>query len=194
MREPPPALPLAAAIDRHLPEGGLARGALHEIQMADRQAGVALAELILGRLHAPVLWIAPGGEQPWPPGLQRLGLAADRELLAEFRQPADGLWLLEEALRAPALGGAALRLDRLDRIASRRLQLAAKGSSRIGLLLRDGAEAGPCSAVSRWHVASLPDAELRPRWRLTLLRCRGGQPGAWVVRASDGALWVEEPA
>ncbi|MFC4169040.1 ImuA family protein [Teichococcus aestuarii] len=184
-------LPLAPAIDRHLPGGGLARGALHEIQMADRNAGFAFAALILGRTTGPVLWIAPAADTPWAPGLHCLGLPPERLLLAGYRQPADGLWLLEEALRTPGLGGAVLRLDVLDLTASRRLQLAVEGSPRIGLLLRAAAEHGPSSATSRWRVASHPDPALRPCWRLALLRCRGGQPAAWLVCHEGGALQVE---
>lgn len=189
-----PPLSLAPAIDRHLPGGGLMRGALHEIQMADCNAGFAFAGLILGRTAGPVLWITPAADTPWPPGLHRLSLPPERLLLADYWQPADGLWLLEEALRTPGLGGAVLRLDPLDLTASRRLQLAVEGSARIGLLLRQAAEHGPSSATSRWRVASRPDPALRPCWDLALLRCRGGQPAAWQVFFEAGALQVEGPA
>ncbi|MFC7611050.1 ImuA family protein [Teichococcus aestuarii] len=131
-------LPLAPAIDRHLPGGGTARGALHEIQMADRNAGFAFAALILGRTTGPVLWIAPAADTPWAPGLHCLGLPPERLLLAGYRQPADGLWLLEEALRTPGLGGAVLRLDVLDLTASRRLQLAVEGSPHRPAAARGG--------------------------------------------------------
>jgi protein ImuA len=190
----PPPISLSAAIDGHLPVGGLARGALHEVQASDLGAGLALCALILSRTDGPVLWISTGAERVWAPGLHALGLNADRLLLASYRQPADGLWMMEEALRSPALGGVVLQLDRLNLTASRRLQLAAEGSPRIGLLLRNVAEHGPSSAVTRWRVASLADAAARPRWRLDLLRCRAGQPGSWDVRWDEGALEVEEAA
>ncbi|MFC3127237.1 ImuA family protein [Pseudoroseomonas globiformis] len=190
--DPPPPLSLCPAIDAHLPEGGLARGELHEIQAADPGAGLGFCALILGRLAGPVLWIGPGGaDGVWAPGLQGLGLGAERLLLARYRQPADGLWVLEEALRSPALGSAVLQLDRLDMTASRRLQLAAEGSSRVGLLLRSVAEHGPSSAVTRWRVSSLPDVQARPRWQLDLLRCRAGRPAAWTVQVEAGVLRVE---
>ena len=86
----PPPLSLCPAIDAQLPEGGLARGALHEIQAADPDAGLAFCGLILGRTTGPVLWISAASDSVWAPGLQALGLGADRLLLARYRQPADG--------------------------------------------------------------------------------------------------------
>lgn len=190
-----PPISLTPPIDDHLPGGGLARGALHEVQASDFGAGLALCTLILSRTDGPVLWISsPAAEGVWAPGLHALGLRADRLLQASYRQPADGLWTMEEALRSPALGGAVLQMDRLDMTASRRLQLAAEGSPRIGLLLRNVAEHGPSSAVSRWRVASLANAAARPRWRLDLLRCRAGRPGSWDIRWDEGGLEVEEAA
>src|SRR5438309_1247328 len=53
----------------------------------------------------------------------------------------------------------------------------------------------PSAAVTRWRIAALPardidDPRLRqligqPRWRVELLRCRGGVPAQWVVESGD---------
>jgi protein ImuA len=46
--------------------------------------------------------------------------------------------------------------------------------------------------VTRWRVAAAPSRETgepgvgTPRWRVELLRCRGGAPGAWMV--SEGLI------
>ncbi|NEJ33415.1 damage-inducible mutagenesis protein, partial [Rhizobium leguminosarum] len=58
----PPPISLSAQIDDHLPGGGLARGALHEVQASDLGAGLALCALILSRTDGPVLWISAGAE------------------------------------------------------------------------------------------------------------------------------------
>jgi len=179
---PWPAVSLSPLIDRHLPEGGLARGALHEVLAADPGAGVAFSASILGRLAGPVLWIAPTADAVWPPGLQTLGLCVSRLILVQYRQPAEGLWALEEALRSPALQGAVLQIPHLDLTAARRLQLATEATGSLGLLLRPATAAqGPSNALTRWRVAARPEPRARPAWQLDLLRCRGGQPGSWAV-------------
>ncbi|MDQ1078027.1 ImuA family protein [Pseudoroseomonas cervicalis] len=201
----PPPLPLAPAIDRHLPEGGLARGALHEVMAADPGAALGFCALLLGRAGGTVLWIAPRSDALWPPGLRPLGLPVERLVLARYRQPQEGLWALEEALRSPALAGALLQIPSLPMLAARRLQLAAEAGGGIGLLLRDAAAADPdgpapggaANALTRWHIASEPGGEApdaAPVWRLRLLRCRGGRPGAWRVAAGSGGLRVTPAA
>ncbi|WBV44818.1 ImuA family protein [Pseudoroseomonas cervicalis] len=198
---PPPPLRLAPAIDRHLPEGGLARGALHEVTAADPGAALGFCALLLGRAGGTVLWIAPRPDALWPPGLRPLGLPVERLVLARYRQPQDGLWALEEALRSPALAGALLQIPSLPMLAARRLQLAAEAGGGIGLLLRDAAEADPDSpapggaanALTRWHIASEPGGGT-PCWRLRLLRCRGGRPAAWRVAAGPEGLRVTQAA
>jgi protein ImuA len=63
-------------------------------------------------------------------------------------------------------------------------------------------------ALTRWRVAALsgtgatPHELGDPRWRLELLRCRGGRPGAWPVvwrpaaerLELDGAMEEATPA
>jgi protein ImuA len=49
------------------------------------------------------------------------------------------------------------------------------------------------AAVTRWTVHPAPGPAEEPglgslRWRLSLLRCRGGRPGAWTVDLRDGRL------
>jgi protein ImuA len=87
---------------------------------------------------------------------------------------------------------------RLSMTASRRLQLAAEGSGVIGLALRRWrrqAEAAefvqPTAATTRWRISALPSAHLpvpgigRARWRLELVRCRGGESAEFEVAACD---------
>jgi protein ImuA len=80
------------------------------------------------------------------------------------------------------------------------LQLAAERSGITAFLLRrwrDGGQAAreralPNAAVTRWRIAALPSRPLRdepgvghPRWRVELLRCRGGEPACWEMEVPD---------
>ena len=195
-----------AAIDRVLPDGGLARGALHEILGADGDEedgafAAAFAAGILGRLagDGTVLWCLPR------PDLYGHGLAAhglDPAHIVLVRAPRDGeiLWAMEEGLRAPGIAAVVGEVGTLPAVASRRLQLAAERSGITAFLLRrwrDGGQAArernlPNAAVTRWRIAALPSQLLRgepgvgrPQWRVELLRCRGGEPACWEVEEAD---------
>ncbi len=134
------------------------------------------------------------------PGWRGLGLEPADLLLLSARRDRDVAWAMEEGLRSASLAAVLGEVESLDFTLSRRLALAARESLTPALLLRrDGL--GPASAAfSRWRVAALPpDRELAPdairgpgqadradpfdeaapglpRWRLDLLRCRGGRP------------------
>jgi protein ImuA len=193
-------------IDRVLPDGGLARGALHEILGAggdeeDGALAAAFAAGILGRLagDGTVLWCLPR------PDLYGHGLAAhglDPAHIVLVRAPRDGeiLWAMEEGLRAPGIAAVVGEVGTLAAVASRRLQLAAERSGITAFLLRRWRDSGqaarernlPNAAVTRWRVAALPSQPLRgepgvgrPRWRVELLRCRGGESACWEVEEAD---------
>jgi protein ImuA len=199
----------SARIDAALPGGGLALGALHEILAAgpDEEdaavsAGFAATILgaILGRLgRGAVLWCLKRLDLHGP-GLAAHGLDPDRLILARATRDADILWAVEEGLRTPGLAAVVGEVGCLPMVAGRRLQLAAEHTGVTAFVLRrwhTGAAAAaererPSAAVTRWRVAalpSLPPALLnaaepgigQPRWRVELLRCRGGVPAAWDI-------------
>jgi protein ImuA len=212
-----------SAIDRVLPGGGLARGAVHEILGAggdeeDGALAAGFAAAILARLgdgSGPVLWCLPRPDL-YGPGLAALGLDPDRLVLLAARADADLLWAMEEGLRTPGLAAVVGEIGAFAAVASRRLQLAAERSGVTGLVLRRWREAAEAArerglanaATTRWRVAALPSAPTLPspaaggglgrgwvgaaRWRVELLRCRGGEPAAWEVEVADatGALSV----
>jgi protein ImuA len=223
-----------AAIDRVLPGGGLARGALHEIlgMGSDEEDGAlaaAFAAGILGRLgphlNPPpqvgpqggegtgggiVLWSLPRPDL-YGPGLAAHGLDPARLVLVRASRDAEILWAMEEGLRAPGIAAVVGEVGTLTAVASRRLQLAAERSGITAFLLRrwrDGAQAVrernlPNAAVTRWRIAALPSQPPptpspasggglgwrsgvgHPRWRVELLRCRGGEPAYWEVEEAD---------
>lgn len=205
------ALPFGVAtLDAHLPGGGLLLGALHEVsgarpELAHAAAAALFAAGVAARLEGPVLWCLTRRDL-FAPALAGAGLHPDRVLYAEAGDEATVLAVAEEALRYGGLAGVVAEVTRLGLTPSRRLQLAAEASGVTGLVLRrwprDGRPpAGSTAAATRWRVTALPSSPLpaslwggttpgvgRPRWRLELLRCRGGEaPRIWTVEACDGA-------
>jgi protein ImuA len=198
-----------AAIDRVLPGGGLARGALHEIlgmggDEEDGALAAAFAAGVLGRLArtgdgGTVLWCLPRSDL-YGPGLTAHGLDPARLVLVRVPRDAEILWAMEEGLRAPGIAAVVGEVGTLTAIASRRLQLAAERFGITAFLLRRWRDEGqaarernlPNAAVTRWRIAALPSQPLRgepevgrPRWRVELLRCRGGEPACWEVEEAD---------
>src|SRR6516165_12213270 len=97
------------AIDRALPGGGLARGALHEIlgmggDEEDGALAAAFAAGIIGRLGAGgnVLWCLPRTDL-YGPGLAACGLDPGCLVLVRAARDAEILWAMEEGLRAPGI-------------------------------------------------------------------------------------------
>jgi protein ImuA len=230
-----------AAIDRALPGGGLARGALHEIlgvdgDEEDGALAAAFAAHILGHLTRPptspsrslkrqgsslsslkgggegrgevgvVLWCLPRPDL-YGPGLAAYGLDPGRVVLARVARDAEILWAMEEGLRAPGIVAVVGEVGSLPMVASRRLQLSAERSGIMAFLLRrwrDGGQAAreralPNAAVTRWRIAALPSRPSldepgvgNPRWRVELLRCRGGEPASWEMPAWEMPAWEME--
>ena len=197
-----------AAIDNVLPGGGLALGAVHEIlgTGGDEEEGAltaAFAAGILGRLAGRVggivLWCLKRPDL-YGPGLAEYGLDPGSLMLVAASRDGDVLWAIEEGLRTPGIAAVIGELGIFPAVAGRRLQLAAARSGVTAFLLRrwrDAAQAAherrlPSAATTRWQVATLPAQALRgepgigrSRWRVELLRCRGGEPACWEVEAAD---------
>jgi protein ImuA len=191
-----------AAIDGHLPGGGLALGALHEVTgyglgAVHGAAAALFAAGILARIPGPVLWCVKSRDL-FAPALAQVGLHPNRVVYAEAGDEKTILLVCEEGLRHAGLAGVVAEVSRLPMVASRRLQLAAEASGVVALALRRwrseaaAAEFGsPTAAMSRWRIAPLPSSPLRsagigrPRWRVELVRCRGAEAATWDLEACD---------
>jgi protein ImuA len=193
-----------ASIDRHLPDGGLALGALHEVAGGGNGAvdGAAAALFAAGiaaraRPKDKVLWCITRPDL-FAPALAQAGLPPDRVIYVEAGDETTVLACMEEGLRHGGLGAVVAEITRLSMTASRRLQLAAEAGGTIGLAVRrwrrhaDASEFGqPAAAATRWRVSALPSTPLpvpgvgRARWRLELIRCRGGESADFEVEACD---------
>jgi protein ImuA len=193
------------AIDQVLPSGGIRLGALHEAASAGPDTEHAAAATLfvagmLARLDGPILWVLRQADL-FAPGLAGVGLQPDRVVFVEAGK--DVLPIMEEGLRHAGLAAVvAEHTGRLSMVASRRLQLAAEQAGILAILIRrsprfdDPVLDEPTAAVTRWRVAALPSPPAlahapdtpglgRARWGLDLTRCRGGEPGSWIVEACD---------
>jgi protein ImuA len=196
-----------SAIDRYLPQGGLAGGGLHEFvpEAGATPAAFGFIVALLARMSQPhpLLLVLPSYGlrdygRPYGHGLSTLGLDPHRLILVETAHRRDTLWAIEEALRSGAPAAVAGVIDKLDLKSSQRLQLAATDAGLPLLLLRPaspsppspacgGGWGGGSAAATRWRVGTRQAARDRfglfahPRWHLQLERCRNGRPGEWVV-------------
>jgi protein ImuA len=191
-----------AAIDGHLPGGGLATGAVHEIIAGDDgMAATGFALALTSRLAAltkrrALLWCGQGLPL-YGPGLAGFGLDPARLLVARCAADKEALWAMEEGLAAPALAAVLGEVTALDGLAGRRLALAARQSGVTVLVLRGvlrgmlhgGTEKEASTvAATRWRVRGLPaaapggeDAGDGYGWRLDFLRGGGALPRSWRV-------------
>jgi len=196
------------ALDCHLPHGGLATAALHEVaphQHGDTPAAFGFLVALLARflpITRPLLLVASHRAladhgRPHGHGLQQLGLDPARLILVETRNDAQTLWAMEEALRSrvpAAVGGA---IGRLDLKTSQRLHLAAGEAGLPLVLLRpapaDTRARDASAAATRWRIGTAEAARdrygllVRTRWRARLERCRNGRPGDWLVEFDHAA-------
>ena len=207
------------ALDAHLPEGGLAHGALHEIAGGGCDAIHAAAATfftagILARLpRQPIAWCVTSSDL-FPPGLACAGLDPARLLHIAAPDEKTTLLTMEEALRHPGLAAAVGELTRLPMVASRRLALAAEKSGVMAIVLRRRPSSGGCegrsaggrpgedsltAAATRWRITPHPSAAGsaflgRARWHVALTRNRGGLPGEWIMEACDAQGHLALPA
>ncbi len=199
------------AIDQHLPEGGLALGALHEVAgggdgAIDGAAAALFTAGIAARTRGQVLWCVTR-QDLFAPAIAQAGLLPDRVIYVEARDEQSVLAYFEEGLRHAGLGAVVAEVAALSMTASRRLQLAAEGSGVIGVAIRrwrrlaEAATFGqPTAAVTRWRVSALPSTPLpvpgigRARWRLELIRCRAGESADFEVEACDATGRLALPA
>src|ERR671933_1630604 len=136
-----PALPFGIAqLDMHLPEGGLARGCLHEVvgggpDLAHGAAAALFTAGVLARLKGPVLWCLKARDL-FAPALAGVGLHPDRVIYAETGREMDVLAFAEEGLRHRGLAGVVAETARLGLTPSRRLQLAAEPSGVTAFAIR----------------------------------------------------------
>ena len=191
------------ALDSHLPHGGLAFGALHEVAPAadgDMSVAFGFIAALLGRMPrgGPLLLVMSARELaqygcPHGHGLNGLGLDPARMILVETADEKQTLWALEEALRSAVPAVVVGAIERLDLKTSQRLHLAAGNSGLPLVLLRPARTMEASAAATRWCVGVAEAVRDRfglmahRRWHLKLERCRNGRPGEWLVEFDHAA-------
>ena len=189
----------ADEMDAALPGRGLRFAALHEV------AGVGAAGFAAGLLarfaavrEGALLWCQQRRRMRdegmlYGPGLRRLGVEPARLLVVTARDDGEALWVLEEALRSPAVAAAVGEVGTVDLFRTRRLQLAAEAGGGAGLLLRPREPTvEPSAAVTRWRVrlrAPPPGPDLGSlRWTAELWRAKGAVPARFEVAFDEPTL------
>jgi hypothetical protein len=165
------------------PPGGVAGRAVHELSGIAKNGGlVGFAVLLLADLPAgETFWIGRVVDV-YAPGLAWLGLDPRRLVVVQAADDAACLGALETVLRGGMNGVA--EVQKLSRLAARRLALAARHGGGTGLVLRSGAASDSTAVASRWEIAVAPSGpEGAPRWRAQLLYARGGRPENFLVEA-----------
>jgi protein ImuA len=196
--------------------GGLARGAVHEVfAEATAQAATATGFVVgLARRvmrQRPVLWVrqdfaAVECGQLAMAGWSDLGLDPRAVVLVRAPDTAAALRVAADALTCGALGAVVLEtwgeVRALDRVAQRRLALAAQRSGVTALLLRLAAMPAVSAVETRWSVQTArslsPTAEQAwgaPRFVARLLRNRRGPTGQWIMEWDcDACCFCESSA
>ena len=171
------------ALDAQLVWGGWPAGSLSEI-LSDRPGeGFALTVPALARLSLDPRWLllVEPPFQPFAPALAAHGLCLGR--LVVVTAGADRAWVAEQGLRSGACGAVLIWGGRWERGSLRRLQLAAETGGALGILFREEVAArSPSPAVLRLRIRPSPLGR-----ELTLLKQRGGRPGALLMLPLDSA-------
>jgi hypothetical protein len=161
-----------AELDRELPGGGWPQGQLTELLVDDAGIGelslLAPALAQLAQVKRTIVWVlppdgTPGVEAqalPYAPALAAAGLDLARALFVQPATPREGLWAIEQALRAQHLGAVigwlppAVSSDS-DFKALRRLHLLAQRHCALAFVLRATRHAAsPSPAALRLQLAS----------------------------------------
>jgi protein ImuA len=174
-----------AALDAALPDGGFRGGTLVE-WLADG-AGTGAATLALQAACRACrsgggLVVVDRSREFYPPAAIRLGIEPTQLIVVHPAGKADHDWAVDQSLRCLAVAATVAWPDAprgmLDVRTFRRLQLAAEEGGGLGFLIRPAAARPlPSWADVRLLVEPLPGASpygLRRRWKVLLLRCRGG--------------------
>ena len=205
-----PAVPLGAPDADAVLGGGLRPGAQHEVFVEDWGAsGFAACLAIRGMGKKPLFWIRTDYAAMEYGALSATGfleLGGDPEKLFLLRAAnnEDALSAAADILACPHMGAVVLELEgkapALDLSASRRLGLIAEESGVTLFILREGADARPSAAATRWQVRSLnarsdDDDWGSPRYLAQLTRHRLGGLGEWIMEwnPQDGSF-RQEPA
>ncbi len=199
--EGPPRVPLGHPEADATLQGGLSRGALHEVFASGAQAATATGFIagLASRVAArrPLMWIRQDFSERENGALAMNGwceLGLDPRVMVTVRAPdvEAALQITADALACDALGAVVTEIwgesRHVDLVASRKLTLAARSSGVASLMLRIAAAPSPSTAETRWVVRAARSPP-RSSWQgwgapvldARLVRNRHGQIGQWIM-------------
>lgn len=175
------------------PDRSFPLAAVHEFVCSGAEDKTASTGFVSGLLSSLLknggacMWIG-ASQQVFPPGLLSFGIDPSRVIFCTLPRAKEQLWVMEEALKCDSLSAVVGDIAQLDFTASRRLQLAVEQSKVTGFLIRQTKHINTTACVSRWRITAGPSALPEgmpgvgfPRWKVELLKIRGGQAGAWTL-------------
>jgi hypothetical protein len=154
---------LRVAAGRLKPEGKEPRTRINSAYSAPRH-----------RTDRQIIYVDTPGDF-YPPAAAQIGVPLERLWRVQAVRLNDAVWVCEQALRCAGVSAVVAFLPRLERAASRRLQLAAESGGGIGLFLRPDGVQEPTFAASRLRFDPLPDGE-GVRTLVTVLKLRESGP------------------
>lgn len=192
---------LPAPIKKAFPFGEFPLGAVHEFFSTGAENAAATGGFVAGMLAALMksggacIWIGTG-ITIFPPALKLFGIVPEKIIFINLQKEKDILWTMEEALKCEGLAAVVGEMQELSFTASRRLQLAVEQSNVTGFILRcNPRSVNTTACITRWQVNPLPALVTDglpgigfPRWKVTLLKVRNGNPGTWQVAYVGGSF------
>ncbi|MDA8420794.1 MAG: translesion DNA synthesis-associated protein ImuA [Pseudomonadota bacterium] len=168
-----------ARLDVLLPGGGWPCGALTEILVPCPGIGeLRLLLPALARLSRSRRWIAfiAPPHVLYAPALAAAQVDLSRVMLVHPRAAADGLWAVEQSLRAGTCAAVVAWPAVTDTRALRRLQLAAEAGGSWGVLFRHGQAAAAAAAAGSPAALRLRLVPAAGGVDVSILKRRGGWP------------------
>jgi protein ImuA len=196
-------------------QGGLLRGALHEVFATETRQSASATGFAAGMVerlsnHRPILWVqhdfaeAEAGALSMN-GFAELGLDPCRLVLVRVTNAETALKVTADALACDALGAVVCEVwgetKAFDLTASRRLTLAAQSSGVSCVMLCTSSQPAISTAETRWVVSAARSLS-RPSWSVwggpmldaELVRNRHGQTGRWIMEWNCDERIFHEPA
>ena len=187
-----------ACIHHCFPQGRFPFAGVHEFLCTDEESATASVAFITGLLSSygqkagTVMWVCKS-RQIFPPALCSFGLLPQHIFFLELKREKERAWAMEEALKCNALASVVGEMQELSFTTSRRFQLAIEQSGVGCFVLRRNPGNKVTAAVTRWQIGHLPSGVEEgspgvghPRWRVSLLKVRNGQPGRWDLEWANG--------
>jgi protein ImuA len=166
-----------AGLDRVLAGRGLRAGSLVEWRGAANGSGATTFALaVAGNLvrDGGALVVLDDGREFYPVAAAGLGVPLDRTVVVQTGDPTTGLWVWEQALRAPGVVVTIGWLKEVHDRVARRFQLAVEAGGGLGFLIRPPDARTPATwAATRIEVAGIVGTGHDPGWQLRLRVMRG---------------------